>query len=135
MAEEQPNLVSELPASTFTPSPENLLRLALEPPVRPGLVGNLGRYEILKLIGSGGMGVVLLAREVEAAGPAGGDTRAPRASRLVAIKMIKPELAAESRAVHRFLKEARHMQRLSHPNIVPVMAVADQSPTPYFVMP
>jgi hypothetical protein len=111
MGEARQPSASALPVSAFTPSPENLLRLSLEPPVRPGLVGSLGRYEILKLIGSGGMGVVLLARNTEM-------------SRLVAIKMIKPELAAEPRAVHRFLKEARHMQRLSHPNIVPVMALA-----------
>lgn len=85
-------------------------------------MGNLGRYEILKLIGSGGMGVVLLGRDTET-------------SRLVAIKMITPDLAVKPRAVHRFLKEARHMERLSHPYILPVLQISDCAPAPYFAMP
>ena len=122
MNDERQNSACAPPGSTFTPSPENLIRLSLEPPARPGPVGNLGRYEILKLIGSGGMGVVLLGRDTAT-------------SRLVAIKMVKPELAVEPRAVHRFLKEARHMERLSHPRILPVLQISDCPPTPYFVMP
>src|SRR5881394_3333797 len=124
---------TRLPVSTFVPSAENFLRQSLNPPSRPGLLGNLDRYEVVRLIGAGGMGLVLLARNSEARSSANNDTARPgvqpggqdAGGTLVAIKMIKPELALERLAVHRFLKEARHMQRLSHPNILAVLDIAD----------
>ena len=68
------------------------------------------------------MGVVVLARDSEK----GTD---------VAIKLIKPELVSEQRMVHRFVKEAGHLQKLKHPNVVPVLEVSDRPEGPYFVMP
>jgi len=107
---------------SFDPA-EGLLRMrALDPPVRPGLVANLERFEILSILGLGGMGVVLLARD-------------PGSSARVAIKLLRPELAQEPRAVHRFLVEARRMQRFSHPNILPVLEVSERAEGPYYVMP
>src|SRR6185369_12552389 len=102
-----------LPVSTFVPSAENFLRQSLNPPSRPGLLGNLDRYEVLRLIGAGGMGLVLLARDTESRVPPNHDTARRgvqpvgqnAGDALVAIKMIKPELALEPRLVHRFLKE------------------------------
>src|SRR5438034_5511046 len=93
--------VTRLPVSTFFPSAANFLRQSLNPPSRPGLLGNLDRYEVLRLIGAGGMGLVLLARDTEAGSPAHPEPPAldvrPRGqgagAALVAIKMIKPELA------------------------------------------
>jgi serine/threonine protein kinase len=134
---------ARLPVSTFVPSAEKLVRQSLNPPPRPGLLGNLDRYEVLRLIGAGGMGLVLLARDTEARLPGNNQPATssvePRhgttGGALVAIKMIKPELALEPRAVHRFLKEARHMQRLSHPKILTVLDIADGPQCPYFVMP
>ncbi len=100
-----------------------LLRLrVLDPPPHPGALAGLGRFEITGLIGVGGMGVVLLGRD-------------PTAARNVAIKVLKPELVQKAEAVHRFLVEARHMQRLSHPNILEVLEVSDRPEGPYFVMP
>lgn len=94
----------------------------LDAPSRPGLLACLARYEVLRLLGTGGMGMVFLARD-------------PAASDNVAIKVLKPEFVRHPQAVHRFLVEARHMQRLSHPNILRVLEVSERTEGPYFVVP
>src|SRR5579863_594335 len=111
------------PVSSFTgPIAELIGQGMFSPPSRPGLLATLDHFEILRVLGAGGMGIVLLARD-------------SASTRQVAIKMIKPELVADSRILHRFVKEAGHMQRLRHGNVVPVMEVSDRSRGPYFVMP
>src|SRR4051794_1224743 len=93
----------------------------LEPPRLAGLVGGLPGYDVLRLIGSGGMGMVFEARDVA--------TEAR-----VAIKLLRPELVQSSEAVHRFLIEAGHMHKLSHPHILPVTHVFSRIEGPYYVM-
>ncbi len=111
------------PVSTLGgPIAELIAQQMLAPPARPGLLGTLQQYEVQRLLGSGGMGVVLLAREAGS-------------GRSVAIKLIRPEWVADGRIVHRFVKEAGHLQKLKHPNIVPVLEVSDRAAGPYFVMP
>jgi len=111
------------PASMSMDSTDSLLRnRVLDPPNRPGLLAMIDRFEILRLLRSGGMAVVFLARD-----PADGSH--------VAVKVLRPELAGNPRAVHRFLTEARHMQRMSHPNILAVLEVSDRAHGPYFTMP
>jgi serine/threonine protein kinase len=81
-------------------------------------------YEVLELLGEGGMGVVFKARQVQA-------------NRLVALKMIGNELAARSDPA-RFLREARALASLQHPNIVAVFEVGTcgghdgRAPVPFF---
>lgn len=94
----------------------------LSPPTRPGLLASLARYDVLRVLGGGGMGVVVLARDSDS-------------QKDVAIKLIKPELVSDQRIVHRFVKEAGHLQKLKHPNIVPVLEISDRQEGPYFVMP
>jgi len=94
----------------------------LDPPARPGVEACLDSYEVRKVIGAGGMGVVVLAVD-------------RRTGRQVAIKVLKPEYVGQPYAVRRFLTEARHMQKLDHPNIVKVLEVSDRPEGPYFVMP
>ena len=94
----------------------------IEPPPRPGLMGGLDRFEVFRLLGKGGMGMVLLARD-------------SRSADLVAIKLLNPELIGDARAVHRFLVEARHMQRLDHPAILRIIEVIDRPEGPAFVVP
>ena len=53
----------------------------------------------------------------------------------MAIKLIRPEWVADQRILHRFVKEAGHLQKLKHPNVVPVLEVSDRPAGPYFVMP
>ncbi len=111
-----------------------LLSAVLGPPPRPGLLGRLDHFEILRLLGAGGMGWVFLARD---ASRTRGSHSEPIAvpARDVAIKVLKPELAGDPRARAYFLREVRHLQRLSHPHILPVLAVSPAPERPYFVMP
>jgi serine/threonine-protein kinase len=80
-----------------------------------------GRYSIERELGRGGMGIVLLARDVAL-------------DRLVAIKLLPSHLAASVESRDRFLREARTAAGLSHPNIVPIHAVEQQGDLVFFVM-
>jgi len=111
------------PVSVFSgPIAELVGHRLLSPANRPGLLATLARYEVLRVLGGGGMGVVLLARDSES-------------GRDVALKMVRPELVPNQQMVHRFVKEAGHLQKLKHPNVVPVLEVSDRPQGPYFVMP
>jgi serine/threonine protein kinase/sugar lactone lactonase YvrE len=111
------------PASSFTgPVAELVAQGMLAPPSRPGLLATLDHFEILRVLGAGGMGIVLLARDAGT-------------QREAAIKLIKPELVADSRIVHLFVKEARHLQRLRHPNVIEVSELSEREAGPYLVMP
>jgi serine/threonine protein kinase/sugar lactone lactonase YvrE len=119
--EQQPPFIP--PVSVFAgPIAELVGHRLLSPPTRPGLLASLARYEVIRVLGGGGMGVVVLAHDAEN-------------GRDVAIKLIRPELVPEQRIVHRFVKEAGHLQKLKHPNVVPVLEVSDRAEGPYFVMP
>jgi len=111
------------PVSTLGgPIAELIAQQMLAPPARPGTLGALQQFEIQHVLGSGGMGVVLLARDSATGGS-------------VAIKLIRPEWVADQRILHRFVKEAGHLQKLKHPNVVPVLEVSGRPAGPYFVMP
>ena len=125
MSDEPQNLRPEfaLPVSAFTgPVAELIAQGMLSPPSRPGLLAILDQYEILRVLGGGGMGIVLLARDSVS-------------RQEVAVKLIKAELLANQNMVYRFLKEAGHLQRLHHPNVVSVEAISNRPEGPYFVMP
>jgi serine/threonine protein kinase len=79
-------------------------------------------YEILSRIGSGGMGVVYKALEL-------------KANRLVALKMLRPaEGPPAPDKVTRFLNEITAVDRLEHPNIVPIYDFGKHNGLPYFTM-
>lgn len=80
-----------------------------------------GRYSIERELGRGGMGVVYLAREVHL-------------DRLVAIKLLPPELAVRPQLRDRFLREAQLAAKLSHPNIIPIHSVEQLDEFVFFVM-
>jgi serine/threonine-protein kinase len=80
-----------------------------------------GRYSLERELGRGGMGIVYLAKEVSL-------------DRLVALKILPPELAARPTARERFLHEARTAAKLSHPNIVPIFAVDEVDEFVLFAM-
>jgi eukaryotic-like serine/threonine-protein kinase len=84
----------------------------------PGL--RLGPYQILSLLGSGGMGEVYRARDT-------------RLGREVAIKVVHPRFAAEAEHLRRFEKEARAASQLDHPNILVVHDVGTYEGSPYIV--
>src|SRR4051794_15008608 len=95
----------------------------LEPPAEPGQLGKLGPYEVIEVIGRGGMGLVLKAYDR----PLG---------RFVAIKVLAPELATSATARRRFAREAQAAAAISHEHIVSIYAV-DETPggLPFLVMP
>src|SRR3989304_5935384 len=77
-------------------------------------------YELERELGGGGMGVVFLARD-------------PALDRRVPIKVIRPELAT-ARATERFLREAKLLAQLKHPNIMPVHRAGEAGGFAYYVM-
>ncbi len=112
-----------LPASHFGGTIGELIHSGMmHAPTRPGLLATLDRFEIVRVLGAGGMGIVFLARD-------------PDTATQVAIKLLRPELIHETRAVHYFLNEAQHMRRLQHPHILPATEVCAAKERPYFVMP
>ena len=84
-------------------------------------LGTLGPYEIVELVGRGGMGVVLRAHE-------------PKLSRTIAVKLLAPELALNATAVQRFLREARAAAAVSHDHVVAIHSIDDESHPPVIVM-
>jgi serine/threonine-protein kinase len=81
----------------------------------------LGAYDIVALIGSGGMGEVYRARD-------------SRLNRDVAIKVLPADVAADHDRLARFEREAQVLASLNHPNIANIYGVDDSSGTPALVM-
>jgi serine/threonine protein kinase/Tol biopolymer transport system component len=104
------------------PDEEDILVGLLEPTDDPGYLGKLGPYDIIRLIGRGGMGIVFLARD-------------QALDRLVAIKLLTPGMAATGAARRRFSREARAAAAVVHDHVVTIHAV-DTLPqgVPYLVM-
>jgi serine/threonine-protein kinase len=84
----------------------------------------LGRYVLSKPIGAGGMASVHLARWVGAAG----------LSRVVAVKRLHPNFAADPEFAAMFLDEARIATRIRHVNVIPTLDVASQDGAVFLVM-
>ncbi|MHC5018578.1 MAG: serine/threonine-protein kinase [Planctomycetota bacterium] len=80
-----------------------------------------GGFEVLELIGRGGMGLVYRARQVNL-------------DREVALKILSPDLAANRKFITRFVREARAAGRLSHPNIVQGIDVGEIEGRYFFAM-
>lgn len=93
----------------------------LEPCDKPGRIGRLGLCEVIEVIGRGGMGVVLRAWD-------------PKLRRMVAIKVLAPELAVHPTAAKRFLGEAQKAAAVVHDHVVTIHAVDDAHRPPYLVM-
>jgi tetratricopeptide (TPR) repeat protein len=87
--------------------------------LRPGR--ELGGYELEAVLGSGGMGVVLQARE-------------PETGRPVALKLLRLPGGGEDQASRRFRREARALLRLRHPNVVGVLDVGVDAGQPFLVL-
>lgn len=80
-----------------------------------------GRYEILRVIGSGGMSNVYLARDVIL-------------ERDVAVKLMRVSMANEEQLVRRFRREAQATTQLMHPNIVDIFDVDEDHDNHFIVM-
>lgn len=82
----------------------------------------IGPYGIVQSLGKGGMGEVYLAKD-------------PMCGRHVALKRIRPELRQNKTIQNRFLREAQVASALSHPSIVPILAIQTVPPDVYYTMP
>jgi serine/threonine protein kinase len=80
-----------------------------------------GRYEVVKELGRGTMGVVYQAHD-------------PQIDRMVALKVLRPDRVVSQDFVLRFLREAKAIGRISHPNIVTVYDVGQDRGTIYIAM-
>lgn len=100
---------------------ESMAKQLLSPPSHPEMLGRLGRYEVERLIGSGGMGVVFKAFDTEL-------------NRPVAIKLLAPYLASSGPARKRFAREARAAAAVVHPHVVPIHNVETERESPFIVM-
>ena len=96
----------------------------LEPTEDSRSLGRLDQYEILQVVGHGGMGIVLKAQDT-------------RLNRVVAVKVLVPELASNATARKRFSREAQAAAAVSHDHVVTIYVVEEgdgQQGLPYLVM-
>src|SRR5262249_28437656 len=93
----------------------------LRPADRPDLLGTLGDYEVLEVIGEGGMGVVLKALD-------------PALHRLVAITVMAAAVAGSALARQRFKREAQAAAAVCHDHVVTVFGVHEVDTLPCLVM-
>ena len=79
------------------------------------------KFEILKILGQGGMGIVYQARQ-------------KGTDRIVALKIMRPDVLSTNTQRRRFLREAQTTAALNHPNIIPVYTIDDINGIAYFTM-
>ncbi|MCH2174828.1 MAG: serine/threonine protein kinase [Lentisphaeria bacterium] len=97
-------------------------QLSLEDQNQPLIPGDtVGSFEIVKQLGSGGMGEVYLAKQVAM-------------NREVALKVLNPEFTVNKQAVDRFFREVEVAAKLEHPNIVTAFDAGKQGPYHYLAM-
>jgi WD40 repeat protein/tRNA A-37 threonylcarbamoyl transferase component Bud32 len=115
----------EAEAFLAVPAPEQLAAdqsLAFLGPARePGALGRLDHYDVLEVVGWGGTGVVLKARDT-------------KLQRIVAVKVLAPRLASSAAARQRFVGEAQAAAAVRDDHVVAIHAVSDEGPVPYLVM-
>jgi serine/threonine protein kinase len=99
---------------------QGIPRGLLHPSDDPNSLGAIGPYQVRELIGRGGMGIVFRAFDA-------------KLNRIVAIKVLAPELAAQPTARRRFMREAQAAAAVTHPHVVTIHAV-DEDEWPYLVM-
>ena len=87
----------------------------------PSKTTKIGKYDVIDIIGRGGMGVVYKARD-------------PFLDRLVAIKMMNVDIHEDSDFMERFRREAKATASLQHPNIVTVHDLGEHENRPFLVM-
>ncbi len=93
----------------------------LSPSEKPGVLGRLDHYDVLAVVGQGGMGLVLKALD-------------DVLQRVVAVKVMAPQLAATASARKRFTREAQAAAAVRDEHVVDIHAVDEANGLPYLVM-
>jgi hypothetical protein len=129
-------LIGRLKGLAAAPAAETGLDVGVTPPAQepaaeaysflgprqgPDELGRLGPYRVLQVLGAGGMGVVFLAED-------------PQLQRRVALKAMKPALAADPSASERFLREARALAAVKHDHVVTIYRVGEEGGVPFLAM-
>ena len=119
-------LTRENQADDFTANgcPETSADLDLsifDPPRIASSLGRLGKYDVIEVVGHGGMGIVVRGLD-------------PDLGRTVAIKVLNRTLAASATARRRFLREGKAAAAVSHPNVLTIHSVEEHRGTPFLVM-
>lgn len=112
--------VRRLDDRTSTPVVGKAETLRVDDPSAPRLPRSIGRFQIERELGRGGLGVVLLGKD-------------PQAGRYVAIKIPRVEMISGGELERRFLREAEAAARLSHPNLVALYEVGREGSICYLV--
>lgn len=112
-----PTAVFESADHLRTIAPQTPSLRFLTPSTRPDSLGRLGHYEVLEVVGSGGMGVVLKAFD-------------EKLHRIVAIKAMGQTLAAVAAARRRFVREAQAAAAVNHDNVIDIYEVDESGPVP-----
>jgi len=102
-------------------SSDSAVRKLLAPPSHPELLGRLGRYDIERVIGAGGMGIVLKAHDGEL-------------NRPIAVKVLASHLAHVGAARERFAREGRAAAAVVHEHVVAIYNVESDGEVPFLVM-
>jgi serine/threonine-protein kinase len=95
--------------------------MALKKKIIPHFPAQIGKYKVLKSLGRGGMGEVLLCYD-------------PLCDRQVALKRIRPDMQHLRGIKERFLKEAKIASQLPHPSIIPIYSIHEEDSVTYYTM-
>jgi urea transport system substrate-binding protein len=112
-----PNATDIVAVDCFTDSDFGFL----SPSQESDEIGRLGTYRVLKVLGKGGMGTVFQAEDL-------------LLQRMVALKVMKPEMLGDLAARTRFLREARAAAAIKHDHIVTIYQVGQENDVPYLAM-
>jgi serine/threonine protein kinase len=93
----------------------------LRPPLKPGELGQLGNYRVLRLLGQGGMGLVFQAEDMTL-------------GRSVALKVIRPDHQGQADLWDRFLLEARMLAAIKHDHLVTIYSASEDAGVIFFAM-
>ena len=113
---------TDTPPTQGDAADESELYDLLAPAQLPDEMGRLGNYRVLRVLGTGGMGVVFEAEDLQL-------------KRHVALKAMKPGGAVSSASRKRFLREAQAAAAVEHDHIVPVYQVGEDRGVPFIAMP
>jgi serine/threonine protein kinase len=108
------------PKITAVPAQDELCSI-LGKPESADELGRIGDYRVIRILGSGGMGVVFEAEDIHL-------------KRRVAVKALLPALASSSTARDRFLREARAVAEIESDHVVSIFRVGEDRGIPFFAM-